>query len=62
MTEPLYVVDGLVLNGSPGDIEDLDIERLEVLRGERATAAYGPRGADGVVRITTRSGPAPDRA
>jgi TonB-linked SusC/RagA family outer membrane protein len=64
--EPLYIVDGVILGGGGNqfshagtgmaDIDALDIERVEVLRGAAATSLYGSRAANGVVNITTRRG------
>ncbi len=68
--DPLYVVDGVFINGnslqtintggkstSPlADINPADIESIEVLKDAEATALYGSRGANGVVIITTRRG------
>src|SRR2546421_1620319 len=65
---PLYIVDGVVLGGGPQevgasvssgglpDINSLDIERVEVVRGAAASSLYGARAGNGVVQITTRSG------
>lgn len=39
-----------------GDINPLDVESMNVLKGPAATALYGSRGANGVVLITTKSG------
>ncbi|MDA0194563.1 MAG: SusC/RagA family TonB-linked outer membrane protein [Bacteroidetes bacterium] len=54
-SEPLYVVDGLVVGGidylNPGDIESMD-----VLKDAASAAIYGARAANGVVLITTKSG------
>lgn len=54
-SEPLYVVDGLVVGGidflNPGDIESID-----VLKDAASAAIYGARAANGVVLITTKSG------
>ncbi|MDQ3279661.1 MAG: SusC/RagA family TonB-linked outer membrane protein, partial [Bacteroidota bacterium] len=54
--EPLYVVDGFALSGSPNLINPNDIESIEVLKDASATAIYGSRGANGVVMITTKKG------
>ncbi len=61
---PLYIVDGVVLGNGPTevssgglpDINSLDIERVEVVRGAAASSLYGARAGNGVVQITTRSG------
>ncbi|QNL49281.1 TonB-dependent receptor [Olivibacter sp. SDN3] len=54
--EPLYVVDGFAISGSPTILDPADIESMEVLKDASATAIYGSRGANGVVIITTKSG------
>jgi TonB-linked SusC/RagA family outer membrane protein len=54
--EPLYVVDGFPINGSPTSINNSDIESIEILKDASATAIYGSRGANGVVMITTKKG------
>ena len=56
--EPLFVVDGIPQHaGTPGVLADLDprdVARIEVLKDAGATAAYGARGANGVILIFTR--------
>jgi TonB-linked SusC/RagA family outer membrane protein len=54
--EPLYIVDGVILGSSIADIDALDIEKIEVLKGAAAASLYGSRAANGVVQITTRRG------
>ena len=61
--EPLYIVDGIVLEGgadngrSPiADINPQDIESVEVVKGAAASSLYGSRAGNGVIQITTRSG------
>lgn len=54
--EPLYVVDGFPVNGSPSGINNADIQNIEILKDASATAIYGSRGANGVVLITTKHG------
>jgi TonB-dependent SusC/RagA subfamily outer membrane receptor len=54
--EPLYIVDGVILGASMADIDALDIEKIEVLKGAAAASLYGSRAANGVVQITTRRG------
>lgn len=67
---PLYVLDGVFINGestqtintggkatSPiADINPSDIESIEVLKDAEATALYGSRGANGVIIVTTKRG------
>ncbi len=54
--EPLYVVDGIPLEGGINDINPRDIQSMEVLKDASATAIYGSRGANGVVLVTTNRG------
>ena len=59
-TEPLYVVDGVPVQVAPGRGIDWlntgDIARIDVLKDAASTSAYGMRGANGVVLITTKRG------
>jgi TonB-linked SusC/RagA family outer membrane protein len=54
--DPLYVVDGVILNIGIADININDVENFEVLKDAAATAIYGNRGANGVIIITTKRG------
>ena len=54
--EPLYVVDGVILGASMVDVDALDIETIEVVKGAAAAAMYGARAANGVISIQTRRG------
>lgn len=51
----LYVIDGVVYDKAPTLNSD-DIQSINVLKGEQATAIYGARGANGVIIITTKKG------
>ncbi len=53
---PLYIVDGVILDASTVDIDGLDIETIEVVKGAAAASLYGSRAANGVIQITTRRG------
>lgn len=53
-TAPLYVVDGVVWNGSYNDINPNDVESISVLKDAASCALYGAKGANGVVLITTK--------
>jgi TonB-dependent SusC/RagA subfamily outer membrane receptor len=53
-TEPLYVVDGVIVNSF--DENGSNITNISILKDAAATALYGSRGANGVVIITTKSG------
>jgi TonB-linked SusC/RagA family outer membrane protein len=54
--EPLYVVDGVILGASMVDIDALNIESIEVVKGAAAAALYGARAANGVIQIRTQRG------
>jgi TonB-linked SusC/RagA family outer membrane protein len=54
--EPLYVVDGVILGESVADLDALDVESIEVLKGAAAASLYGSRAANGVVQIKTKRG------
>lgn len=68
---PLIVVDGIPVDAGHGggdrwggtdrgdalsDINPEDVENISVLKGAGAAAAYGSRGANGVILITTKKG------
>ena len=57
---PMYVVDGVILgstfSGTTVDLEALDIESVEVVKGAAAASLYGSRAANGVISITTSRG------
>jgi TonB-linked SusC/RagA family outer membrane protein len=55
-TNPLIVVDGVILGANSVDIESLDIESLEVVKGAAAASLYGSRASAGVIQIRTRRG------
>ncbi|HQG78340.1 MAG TPA: SusC/RagA family TonB-linked outer membrane protein [Bacteroidales bacterium] len=70
-SRPLVIVDGIPVDaghssggrwgGSSGgdalgDINPDDIENISILKGAGAAAAYGSRGANGVILITTKKG------
>lgn len=54
---PMIVVDGVILTGtSTVDIEAMDIESMEVIKGAAAASLYGSRASAGVIAITTARG------
>lgn len=60
-TNPLYVVDGIPLDGGGLDIlNKSDIESVEVLKDAASAAIYGTASAGGVILITTKKGKAGD--
>lgn len=71
-SDPLYIVDGVIVDNSSSTLRDLgsrgnvqnrladinpaDIERVEIIRGAAAAALYGSRANNGVVQIFTKRG------
>ncbi|MDR0575770.1 MAG: SusC/RagA family TonB-linked outer membrane protein [Tannerella sp.] len=55
-TSPLIVVDGVIFNGSVGDINPNDIQTIDVLKDASSAAVYGAKAASGVILITTTKG------
>ena len=53
---PLFVIDGIPVEGGLNNLNPRDIESMQVLKDASATAIYGSRGANGVVLITTNRG------
>ncbi|RAV97976.1 SusC/RagA family TonB-linked outer membrane protein [Pseudochryseolinea flava] len=55
-TDPLYVVDGVIVGQTVRDFSPNDIESVQVLKDASAAAIYGARAANGVIIITTKQG------
>jgi len=71
-SDPLYIVDGVIVDNESGQLADLgtrsnpqnrladlnpdDIEHMEIIRGAAAAALYGSRANNGVVQIFTKRG------
>ncbi|QYA26990.1 SusC/RagA family TonB-linked outer membrane protein [Gramella sp. MT6] len=69
-SDPLYIVDGIIIDNSSNELIDLggnnqnrladinpnDIAKIEVLKGAAAAAIYGSRASNGVVQIFTKKG------
>lgn len=69
-SEPLYIIDGVIVNNDSPQLIDLggyaqnrladlnpnDIDRIEVIKGAAAAAIYGSRASNGVVQIFTKRG------
>ncbi len=58
---PLYVVDGMPITSTADasrglDIDPNDIESINVLKGQAASALYGMRASNGAIIITTKKG------
>lgn len=72
--EPLYIVDGVIIDNNAeqqinvgyrsnpvnrlADLDPADIDRIEILKGAAAAALYGSRANNGVVQIFTKRGQA----
>jgi TonB-linked SusC/RagA family outer membrane protein len=54
--EPLYIVDGIAVEGALNNISTSDIENITVLKDASSAAIYGSRATNGIVLITTKSG------
>lgn len=54
--DPLFVVDGVPIQGDLRDIDQNSIESIDVLKDASAVAVYGSRGANGVILVTTKRG------
>src|SRR5439155_19638582 len=71
-SDPLYIVDGVIVDNESGQLADLgtranpqnrladlnpsDIEHIEIIRGAAAAELYGSRANNGVVQIFTKRG------
>lgn len=55
-TNPLYVVDGVIMGFTVRDFSPNDIESMQILKDASAAAIYGSRAANGVIIITTKQG------
>lgn len=69
-SDPLYIVDGIIVNNNSNELIDIggtsqnrlvdinpaDIDRIEVIKGAAAAAIYGARASNGVVQIFTKRG------
>jgi len=53
--DPLYIVDGVIINGNLSDLNPRDIENVEVVEGAAGASLYGARAGNGVINITTKS-------
>src|SRR5256714_12035896 len=53
--DPLYIVDGVIINGGLPDLNPEDIESVEVVKGAAGASLYGARAGNGVINITTKS-------
>ena len=54
--DPLYLVDGMPVEGGIDFLNPSDIESMEVLKDAASAAVYGARAANGVILVTTKKG------
>ncbi|ADV43664.1 TonB-dependent receptor [Bacteroides helcogenes] len=55
-SDPLYIVDGMPIDGGIDYLNPNDIQSIEVLKDAASGAVYGARAANGVVLVTTKGG------
>ncbi|MDE6865973.1 MAG: SusC/RagA family TonB-linked outer membrane protein, partial [Muribaculaceae bacterium] len=55
-SNPLYIVDGMPIEGGIDYLNPADIKSIEVLKDAASGAVYGARAANGVVLVTTKTG------
>lgn len=55
-SDPLYIIDGMPVDGGIDNINPADIASIEVLKDAASGAVYGARAANGVVLVTTKKG------
>ena len=55
---PLYIVDGMAVDGGIKNLNPSDIQSVEILKDAASAAVYGARGGNGVILITTKQGTA----
>lgn len=55
-SDPLYIVDGVIVGGGIDYLNQGDIESIEVLKDAASAGIYGSRAARGVVLVTTKGG------
>ena len=54
--QPLYIVDGLPVQGGIIELNPNDIKSMSVLKDASAASIYGSRASNGVIIITTKNG------
>lgn len=55
-SDPLYIVDGMPIEGGIDYLNPSDIQSIEVLKDAASGAIYGTRAANGVILVTTKGG------
>ena len=54
--QPLYIIDGLPVQGGIVELNPNDIKSMTVLKDASAASVYGSRASNGVIIITTKNG------
>lgn len=54
-TDPLWVIDGVIVGNNSGSLNPADIESMTILKDAASTAIYGSQGANGVIVVTTKN-------
>lgn len=54
-TQPLWVIDGVIVGNNAGQLNPADIESMTILKDAASTAIYGSEGANGVIVVTTKN-------
>ena len=54
--DPLYIIDGIPVDGGINFLNPNDIESMQVLKDASSASIYGARAANGVVIINTKRG------
>jgi len=55
-SDPLFIVDGVIVGGGIDYLNQGDIESIEVLKDAASAGIYGARAANGVILVTTKGG------
>lgn len=55
-SDPLIIIDGIIMEGSMGDINVDDVQSIEVVKGAAASSLYGSRAGNGVIVVTSKRG------
>ncbi len=53
-TDPLWVIDGVIVGSDAGALNPADIETMTILKDAASTSIYGSQGANGVIVVTTK--------
>lgn len=55
-SDPLFIVDGMPVDGGIDYLNPVDIQSVEILKDAASAAIYGARAANGVILVTTKTG------